>query len=271
MQLGISTASFFSKYTTEDTFQIISDLGLNVCELFLTTKYEYNPKFIDLIVEKSNLFNIDIYSLHALGTQFEPELFNKVKRTFDDALEYFKLIANAAKKTQAKYYTFHGPMKLKKKTYHLDYQYLGERITLLNNIIKDITLNKCEIAYENVHWTYFDNPNFYTTLRKNCNVSCCLDIKQAFQSKISVYDYIESMKDGLKNIHICDYNDDGELKLPGEGIFDFVSFFEFLYSIQYKGPIILELYAYNYSNINEIGKSLEYLKKCLEIAGKNYK
>lgn len=268
MQLGISTASFFSKYTTEDSLQIIKDFGLEACELFLTTKYEYNPNFVDIIAEKASLLNLDIYSIHALSMQFEPELFNKVARTFNDALECFKLIANAAKMTQAKYYTFHGPAKLKRKPYTLDYEYLGQRVSLLNSIIKEITSNKCKLAYENVHWTYFDNPNFFTLLKKNCDIDCCLDIKQAFQSKISVYEYIESMKDNLKNIHICDYTNEGDLKLPGKGIFDFISFFKKLNEIKYNGPIMLELYPYNYSNLNEIAESLEYLKQCFKIANK---
>lgn len=268
MKLGLSTASFFSKYTTEDSLKIIKDFGLTVCEAFLTTRSEYSSNYTKMLSKKALQVGIEIYSIHALSMQFEPELFNRVNRTFEDAMTYFNLIAEAASKTGAKCYTFHGPAKLKRKPYKLDYEYIGNRIEHLNNILKLKTDYNCEITYENVHWAYFDEPRFYEKIREYTNVSCCLDIKQAFQSNISLDDYIESMKTGLKNIHICDFTDKGELRLPGQGSFDFVYFFKKLKNINYDGPIMLELYPNNYNNLDEINNSIEYLNKCLNIACK---
>ncbi|MFA6765988.1 MAG: sugar phosphate isomerase/epimerase, partial [Clostridia bacterium] len=83
MKIGISTASFFSKEATEDTFQIIEEMGIQTCEVFLTTFMEYEPEFIQQLKEKKN--SVDVYSVHTLNVQFEPELFNIVKRTRDDS------------------------------------------------------------------------------------------------------------------------------------------------------------------------------------------
>lgn len=70
MRLGISTATYFSKLVTEESFGQIEKLGLKTCEVFLTTFYEYTPQFGGLLAEKSK--GLDIYSVHALTNQFEP-------------------------------------------------------------------------------------------------------------------------------------------------------------------------------------------------------
>lgn len=79
MKVGISTATFFSKVLTEDSFSVIQRCGGECAEVFLTTRYEYEPSFGDLLAERKG--DLEIYSVHALNTQFEPELFNSAERT----------------------------------------------------------------------------------------------------------------------------------------------------------------------------------------------
>ena len=49
MELGISTASFYTKLATEDTFSQIASIGANVCEVFLSSFSEYNGAILDEI------------------------------------------------------------------------------------------------------------------------------------------------------------------------------------------------------------------------------
>lgn len=263
MKTGISTASFFSKELTENTFDIIRKLKIDTCEVFLTTFREYREEFVRLLNERRE--GIKIYSVHSLNVQFEPELFNTVQRTREDSEYFFKQIAAAANILGARYYTFHGLTRLKKTPYTLDYSRIGKRVDELDEMLSSLG-NGCRLAYENVHWTCFNSPEFILQLKKYSNVKTCLDIKQAMQSKISVYDYLEAMGERLCNVHVCDYDADGNLCVPGRGIFDFVKFFAALADNGYDGPIIMELYAGNYNDYDEIAEGNEYLKYCLDKA-----
>lgn len=263
MKIGISTASFFTKEATENTFEIINDIGFDLCEVFLTTFSEYKKTFIEeLAIRKKEL---QVFSVHSLNVQFEPELFITVKRTKEDSEYFFKQVATGAGILGAKYYTFHGLAILKKLPYTLDLQRIGKRMDELDEMLAEYG-NGCHLAYENVHWTCFNSPEFFTQFRKYSNVKTCLDIKQAMQSKYDIYDYIDSMEGRLANVHLCDFDDDGKLFMPGKGRFDFTKLFRYLIDKGYNGPVIMEIYANNYNNYDEIKQGYEYLKECMEKA-----
>lgn len=265
MELGISTASFFSKEVTENSFEVIKDIGINLCEVFLTTFTEYKEEFARFLAKRKQ--NIQVYSLHTLNVQFEPELFNPVIRTRQDSEVIFKQVAIAANILQAKYYTFHGVTRMKRTPYNIDFSRIGKRLDELDEMLSDIS-GGSHLAYENVHWTFFNSPEFFTRLKRHTNVRTTLDIKQAMQSNYSVYDYIDVMGDRLVNVHVCDYDKNGKLYVPGKGCFDFVKLFKTLLDKGYQGPIIMELYAGNYDNYEQIRESYEYLKNCIDKAYK---
>ena len=168
MKTGISTASFFSKELTENTFDIIRKLKIDTCEVFLTTFREYREEFVRLLNERRE--GIEIYSVHSLNVQFEPELFNTVQRTREDSEYFFKQIAAAANILGARYYTFHGLTRLKKTPYTLDYSRIGKRVDELDEMLSSLG-NGCRLAYENVHWTCFNSPEFILQLKKYSNVA----------------------------------------------------------------------------------------------------
>jgi sugar phosphate isomerase/epimerase len=170
----------------------------------------------------------------------------------------------AAKVLGAGSYTFHGPARLKRTPYVLDYDYLGERTQELCDTIKEYG---AELAYENVHWAFFNEPPFFIELSKRVpGLKACLDIKQAMQAKVDYIEYIKCMGDRLVNVHVCDYDADGTLKAPGKGTFDFVTFFKVLRDYGYDGPVMTELYSSNYKDYRDLGESIEYLKNCMERA-----
>lgn len=263
MELGISTASFFSKEVTENSFDIINNLGIGLCEVFLTTFREYKKEFARELLKRKK--GIEVYSIHTLNVQFEPELFNLTTRTREDSEVFFKEAAVAANILNAKYYTFHGLTRMKRTPYTIDFERIGKRVDELDEMLSSLG-NGCRLAYENVHWTCFSSPEFILKLKQHSNVKTCLDIKQAMQSKISVYDYIDAMGDRLANVHVCDFDDSGRLYVPGKGNFDFVKLFQKLHDTGYTGPVIMELYAGDYKNYEEIRESYEYLKDCKEKA-----
>ena len=90
MKFGISTASFFGKELTENTFEIMESLGIKGAEVFLTTYCEYENSFADLLKKKKG--NVEIFSVHTLNTQFEPQLYNNAPRTFEDRARFYEKV-----------------------------------------------------------------------------------------------------------------------------------------------------------------------------------
>lgn len=264
MKIGISTASFFSKIPTEESHKVIRDLGFSCCEVFLTTFSEYSPEFGQILAE--NFSGLEVYSVHSLNQHYEPELFNIMERTRNDSEVFFKQVALIAQLLHAKVYTFHGPARLKKIQYDLNYPWIAKRVNSLNTLLGELTSGVCQLAYENVHWTYFNKPDFFKNLRDYSTVCGCLDIKQAMQSKIDVYKYLKILGDRLINVHLCDYDTNGQLKIPGKGSFDFIAFFRKLYRLGYSGPLIIEVYPKDYIHFEELITSKIYLEECLNEA-----
>lgn len=264
MEIGISTASFFGRELTEDTFDIIKELGFDTCEVFLTTFCEYKEDFARLLDKRKN--GVNIYSVHTLNQQFEPELYNIMPRTRLDCEYFFKQAAVAAGILGAKYYTFHGPARLRGRNYNFDYQRLGNRTEELCHILKEES-GCCELSYENVSWAFFYNPEYFARLREiSPSVKACLDIKQAMQSGLHALDFLPCMQGRLANVHLCDYDTDGQLSVPGKGEFDFTELFVRLADIGYDGPLMMELYSKNYNTYEDIKEGREYLQECLERA-----
>ncbi len=259
MKVGISTASFFLKAYTEDALDILNQMGVETCEIFLTTFREYRKEFVNLLLERKG--KLDIHSIHTLNLQYEGELFNPQDRTREDCEFFFKQAAEAAGLLGAKYYTFHGTPMMKKTPYNINYEWMGRRLKELNGIMHEY--GDAEIAYENVHWTFFNTPEFFRRLSEYVDVKATLDIKQAMQSKISVDEYINVMNKSLVNVHLCDYYADGNLTLPGKGSVDFTDLFRKLMAIGYDGPVLMELYARNYDSFDEVKRSYEYLQNCV--------
>lgn len=260
LEIGISTASFFSKSQTEDTLLLLQKYRIPVVEVFLTTFCEYEKDFVDELKRRKG--NLNVYSVHTLNQQFEPELFNGWQRTRGDAEVFFRKICYAMQALDANYYTFHGPARLKRTPYNVNFERFGRRLDELDAIINEYKKGG-RIVYENVHWTYFSYPEFFNEIKPFTDVRTCLDIKQAMQSKFSAYDYIDVMGDRLKNVHLCDYDKDGKLKACGDGIVDFVELFRYLMRKGYDGPLMMEIYPETYGDVSEAFKSYEYLSECL--------
>ncbi len=258
MQIGISTATFFLKELTEDTFSVIRRLGGEICEVFLTTYSEYEPSFADLLLERKG--SLPVYSVHSLNTNFEPQLFNAAERTRSDAEKVFRKVLDAGRKLGAKTYTFHGLSRLKKNTC-FDPAVVGRRTFELGKIAQEYGITLCA---ENVHWAMFNEPSFYAEMKKySTNCGCVLDIKQARQSGYDWREYLDVMGDTLRNVHVSDVDEDGNIVMVGKGVFPFEELVSKLNDIGYDGPLTIEQYAKNYDDYDEVAESVKYLKNII--------
>lgn len=254
MNIGISTATFYTKFLTEQAFSVIKKCGASTCEVFMETFSEYEPEFGDILVKESK--GLEVYSIHSLNTHYEPQLFNRVDRTRLDAEAILHKVLTNAQKMKAKYYTFHGTTRLK-VTSKIN---VDSFATSLNKIGEMCTPYGVTLCLENVHWAAFNSPEFFKELKpKINNIGTVLDIKQARQSGRNWREYINVMSNTIKNVHISDVKD-GETTLVGKGDFPFKELIARLRDVGYDGPLIIEQYPENYQSLDEIKDAVEYLK-----------
>ncbi len=260
MRVGISTATFFSKELTENSFSVIRRCGGDLCEVFLTTLSEYEPSFVDLVKYRLQEAGVEAYSVHALNTQFEPQLFNVAQRTRADAEVIYRKVLAAAQKLGAKVYTFHGSMRMKKGAWFSPVA-IGKRMAELGEIASEYGVTLC---LENVHWALFNSPSFYDEMKSYApNVGTVLDVKQARQSGIDWQEYVDVMGKSLKNVHVSDVDEDGNITMVGKGTFPFAELVKKMQEVGYDGPLIIEQYSKNYENYAEVETSVQYLKNII--------
>lgn len=258
MRLGISTASFFNRVQTEGVFDILRQMRVDTTEVFLNTFSEYEKPFIDALVPRKGIVNV--HSVHCLGTQFEPQLFNANARVRQDAETIFRKVCYAAYMLGAKFYTFHGPVRLKKKDYIFDYVRLGDRINQLVEISQSYGI---KLSYENVHWTYGSTPEYFKQILKQCpNLYTTFDVKQAKQAGCDPIKFLDAMGDRISTIHLCDVTKDGTA-LPGQGTINFEKLFKEIEKRNINANILIEAYSRDYDDINELKQCFDYLNTLL--------
>lgn len=260
MKIGISTASLFLRRHTEDALEFLSKNNTQCAEVFLETYREYNKEFGEKL--KAVKGNTEIHSVHTLTTQFEPQLYSVNERASEDSFEFLKGAMCAAKEVGAKYYTFHGGARFKKTPFKIDY----DRVALITQRIIDcISQYGVTLAYENVHWGYYNYIGFFNEIRKRTrNLKGTFDIKQARQSGISYKDYIEEMANDIVTAHLSDVREDGSMCLPGRGVTDFEDVFKRLKDVGFDGAVLIEAYKSDYEKEDELFRSVEFLTNLQE-------
>lgn len=257
MQIGISTASFFSRFRTEDSLAYIGSRGIEHTEVFLDTFSEYEPDFAQLLRDTAAQNHTKIVSVHALSQQFEPQLFSIGERQKEDAWQTFEKVLAVARTVGATRYVFHGPAMLlgALKNAHL------QRIAPIASELADLAARyNVRLCWENVSWCMFSYPDFGQQILQACpngNLGFTLDIKQALRSRHDPFDYLDAMGDRLAHVHLCDatYDPQSEryrLFLPGEGSFDFAQLERKLREINYQGMAMIEVYSDLYRDPQQV-------------------
>ncbi len=264
MKIGISTASLFMRKHTEDALEFLSKNNTETAEVFLETYSEYNREYGKLLAKKQG--DMDVHSVHVLTTQYEPQLYSVNERASEDSFKFLETAMQAGQEVGAKYYTFHGSARLKKTPIIINF----DRIGGITQRIIDLTAKYgLTLAYENVHWGYYNYIGFFNELKKRTvGLKGTLDIKQARQSDIHYSEFINEMAGDIVTAHLSDIGEDGKMCLPGKGITDFYDIFTRLYDVGFNGSAIIEAYATDFDKETELFDSVDYLK---EISAKVYK
>ena len=259
-EIGVSTASLFKRMYNEEAVGFLNSIGIPVCEMFLGTYREYTDGFAKLL--KQNKGDLLVHSVHTLNTHFEPQLFSANPRALEDAYDIARGVLSAAKILGAKYYTFHGVARVKRKIAYTDFKRIGGLFTSL--------CDECEkygvtLALENVEWAYYNHPSFFSSVKKFCpKLKGTLDIKQARDAGEGYVPYLEEMGEDIVTVHLSDVDENGKLCLPGKGTFDFKELFSRLIDKGFSGAALIEVYNENYDKNEELKDSYEYLSDVLE-------
>ncbi|MFZ5974083.1 MAG: sugar phosphate isomerase/epimerase family protein [Bacillota bacterium] len=263
---GVSTASFFGKVFTEEAVEHIAKMGAPVCEVFLDTFSEYEQDFVCMLRERTEANDLRVQSVHAMSTQFEPQLFSINTRQQRDARAMLEKVFQAARTLGAQMYVFHGPPAFKRTLKLLnDYARLGTIVSTLSDLAGEYGLR---FTWENVHWCAYGHEHFAHRLLEHVqseNLYFTLDIKQAVLSGHTVGEYIEDMGERIANVHLCDYfrAEDGNIYtcLPGKGELDLLWLKEALIRRGYDGSVILEVYSSNYQTFSQLHESYKMVQE----------
>ena len=260
MQTGISTASLFGRYNTEDALPLLNEHGVKCAEVFLESFCEYNKEFGKLLSSRKG--DISIHSVHTLTTQFESTLYSFNERAQKDSFTLLDSTMQAARAMDAKFYTFHGLARVKRTPYVIDFDRCG---AITQRIIDVCEKYGITLAYENVHWAYYNYIGFFSELKKRTvGLKGTLDIKQARQSDIDVYEFIEEMGGDIATVHLSDIDANGKMCLPGKGITDFNGIFARLRDKGFDGALLIEVYKNDFSDMAELFDSLSFITALAE-------
>ncbi|MBE5768472.1 MAG: sugar phosphate isomerase/epimerase [Clostridiales bacterium] len=260
--IGLSSAAFYGENNTEDQVRSLLNYPVEVCEVFLQTFGEYTPAFgLQL---RRELGDVRCLAVHPKSTQLEGELFGKSPRQREEAIEMFAGACLAGKMLGARYYVFHGP-------FSVDKNITPERIFRLEEnmqVLYDIAGREgIELLWENVSWAALSTPKSVEEIRRRLpRQRYVLDVKQAFRAGVDPIDMIDAMGDRLAHVHALDWDEKGNLCLPGEGVLDWQALMRHLADVGYDGAVILEPYGWMSGDHQRMMRSLEYLRRCAEKA-----
>ena len=261
MKTGISTASLFIRKNTEDALEFLSKNKVDIAEVFLESYCEYNKEFGEELKKRKGA--TDIHSVHVLTTQFEPQLYSVNERAQSDSFKLLERAMSAGKEIGAKYYTFHGGARFKKTPFKIDFERVGN---ITQRIIDTCAQFGIMLAYENVHWGYYNYIGFFEELRKRVKgLKATLDVKQARQSGIDYRDFIKEMGEDIATVHLSNVDEFGKMCLPSaSGKIDFHDLFTRLKDVGFDGGLIIEAYSGDYGDYDQLFESLYYVKNLAE-------
>lgn len=259
MEIGISTASYFSKLQLEDAVLDIGAHGVPLCEVFFNSFSEYETPFVDLLLERLNRAHLRVFSVHPMSMQFEPQLFSVHPRQREDAWRIYEQVLKDGNRIGASHYVMHGPARLFGGVKNIGLSRIAPIFVELAALSAQYHI---QLTLENVSWCVFNEPEFGVRLLDAIGdepLRFTLDVKQAVRSGFDPIDYIRAVGSHIVNVHLCDATTEesssAHYAMPGFGRYDFLAMFNELAFCHYKGPAFIEVYSDMYREIPELYES----------------
>lgn len=262
MKVGISTASFFKRLNNEEALPLLNRWGIPCTEMFFTSFSEYEPRFAEAL--SADRGRVTVESVHVLSTQYEPQLYADHPRVRADAYAWLQKVMESAQILGAHHYTFHGVARLK-RTFRPDFDRLGQKTAEIAAFCERYGVKLC---CENVEWALCDTPAAFYALKQRCpQIGAVLDIKQARIAGCDWRDFLTLMGENLALVHVSDCDGCGKRCLPGKGVFEFGELFARLRDAGFAGTMLIESYAEDYADLQELCESFVFLQETAQKYG----
>jgi len=254
--LGMSTAAFYGRWETEEAAAQIARLPLDCAEVFLQSDSENTREFARLV--SKGLGALPCTSVHPTGN-YENYMARRPARQVQDAFDKFRRILDAGAEMGAKVFVYHGRNTPMLSPLPWD---LAWNMEALAPMCEEAGKRGMVIGWENVFWCQLTEPARVLEAKAALpQVRFTLDIKQAMRAGCDPMEFVHAMGNRLCNVHICDWNEEGTLCLPGEGVFDFDALFAALRDEGYDGPVIMEPYLRMIKSDEALLRSIAYVRE----------
>lgn len=256
MQIGVSTACLYPAETEKALSQLL-DMGFREFEIFLNTFTETQKEFLLPLRAQLEKAGATVFSIHPFTSAFENMLFfSEYPRRTKDGIQFYHCFFEAANLMGAKILVLHG-----QRNYQNSKITEGEYLENYHRLFQEGKRFGITVAQENVVHFRSEKVEFIRRMRESLQKECAfvLDIKQAVRAGESPLEMCEAMGDRLLHVHFNDHREGADCLLPGQGNFDFSKLFQLLRNNGYQGQGVVEVYRDNYSKLEELWQSREYL------------
>ena len=262
MKIGVSTASLFLRKENHEALPFLNELGVQTAEVFLSSFREYSKAYGARLAGVKG--KVQINSVHDLNSQFEPQLFNRHEGVKEDAYSILQNVLDAAKELSAPYYTFHAITRAKRAARSGENDNFPFLIKNFKEISDFCQKSGVTLCLENVEWATYNRPGVFSKIAEGVpQMKGVLDIKQARISEYPYHLYLEEMGEKLAYAHISDIDENGKMRLPGMGVFNFEELIKRLQDVGFDGALIIEVYENDYQKEEELKISCEYMEELL--------
>lgn len=236
MKIGISTACFYLKEETENALSSIKEAGAEACSVLLQTFYEYRPEFAKKYAQ--NLGGVDVCSIKAGATGFEPQLFSPSRRIRGDGFYWLEQVLRSAQLLGAKKYILKAPLLSGNPNDNLQY---------LSGIFEFCASCGIGLCVENASFGLLNTPYKISEIKQNCPGICfSLNLSEAARTNYPYRMYLTAMADSLAQV-VVESVDSDLIKLLEE--------------IDFDGEIIVE--TQNFSEISELKDIINHIKSVI--------
>jgi sugar phosphate isomerase/epimerase len=162
----------------------------------------------------------------------------------------------------AEHYTFHGTARFKKASRDPacdNLERMGECIREIGEFCAPFGVRLC---LENVEWATYNRVGVFAEMKKYYPaLRGVLDVKQARISGEGYLPYLREMGESISTVHLSDVDENGRMCLPGQGVTDFETLVKALRDVGFGGPLLIEAYKDDYTEINQLKNSCEFLQE----------
>lgn len=259
MKTGISSSCFYPKDTCE-SLKLLGEHGVKNSEIFLNTFSELDDSYVSELEKVKEYYGMNIPSIHPFTSGIEPMLFfTEYKKRLLDGLDLYSRYFEAAQRLGAKILVFHGD----KKGSPTSNEIYAERYLALYELGQKYSVTVCQ---EDVPRCKCSDIEFILDMKRYLGekVAFTADFKQAIRSGMDVEEMIRAMGDRLLHVHISDSAPGQDCLAPSKGNADFDKLLGLLVECSNAQNIMIELYSKNFSGIDELIDSLDFLNKKLD-------